>query len=63
MCLFACLLCPWQENHPPILDMFEKFLKAAKGKQVAVFLDYDGTLSPTVEDPDQAYMSDDVRFD
>jgi trehalose 6-phosphate phosphatase len=43
--------------------MFEKFLKAAKGKQVAVFLDYDGTLSPTVEDPDQAYMSDDVRFD
>jgi len=27
----------WMENYPPILDMFEKFLKAAKGKQVAVF--------------------------
>jgi len=52
----------WQENHPPILGMFEKLMKAAKGKQVAVFLDYDGTLSPIVEDPDKAYMSPDVRL-
>jgi hypothetical protein len=42
--------------------MFEKLMKAAKGKQVAVFLDYDGTLSPIVEDPDKAYMSPDVRL-
>jgi trehalose 6-phosphate phosphatase len=52
----------WQENHPPILGMFEKLMKAAKGKQVAVFLDYDGTLSPIVEDPDKAYMAPDVRL-
>jgi hypothetical protein len=32
----------------------------AKAKQVVVFLDYDGTLSPIVEDPDQAYMPNDV---
>ncbi|CAN5963597.1 unnamed protein product, partial [Sphagnum jensenii] len=51
----------WTENHPPILGMFEKLMKAAKGKQVAVFLDYDGTLSPIVEDPDKAYMAPDMR--
>ena len=33
----------------------------AKGKKIAVFLDYDGTLSPIVDDPDRALMSDDVR--
>ncbi|AES92379.1 trehalose-phosphate phosphatase [Medicago truncatula] len=27
------------------------------GKQTAVFLDYDGTFSPIVADPDKAYMS------
>ncbi|KAH8942155.1 hypothetical protein BDL97_14G083800 [Sphagnum fallax] len=51
----------WTEKHIPILDVFEKVMKTAKGKQVAVFLDYDGTLSPIVEDPDRAYMSDDMR--
>jgi len=58
---FALLSFGWQEKHIPILDVFEKVVKTAKGKQVAVFLDYDGTLSPIVEDPDRAYMSDDVR--
>jgi len=27
-----------------------------------MFLDYDGTLSPIVDDPDNALMSDDVRI-
>lgn len=36
-------------------------MTAAEGKEVAVFLDYDGTLSPIVEDPDKAYISDAVR--
>lgn len=35
-------------------------MKAAKGKKIAVFLDYDGTLSPIVDDPDRAFMSDEV---
>ena len=26
-----------------------------------MFLDYDGVLSPIVDDPDRALMSDDVR--
>lgn len=30
------------------------------GKKIVMFLDYDGTLSPIVDDPDQAFMSEDV---
>ena len=40
--------------------MFEQITKASKGKQIVMFLDYDGTLSPIVEDPDRAFMSDAV---
>jgi trehalose 6-phosphate phosphatase len=43
------------------LDRFDALAAAAKGKQVAVFLDYDGTLSPIVEDPDRAVMTDEMR--
>ncbi|GER49600.1 haloacid dehalogenase-like hydrolase superfamily protein [Striga asiatica] len=32
------------------------------GKQIVMFLDYDGTLSPIVDDPDQAFMSESVRI-
>jgi len=35
-------------------------MKDAKGKKIVVFLDYDGTLSPIVNDPDRAFMSDEV---
>lgn len=35
-------------------------MKAAKWKRIVVFLDYDGTLSPIVDDPDRAFMSDEV---
>ncbi len=46
---------------PSAVRMFKKLMVEAKAKQVVVFLDYDGTLSPIVDDPDQAHMSDDVR--
>jgi hypothetical protein len=42
------------------LAQFEVLLAAAKGKQIVMFLDYDGTLSPIVEDPDCAVMSEEV---
>lgn len=51
-----------QLRHPSALSMFEKITAASNGKQIVVFLDYDGTLSPIVEDPDQAFMSTDVRL-
>ena len=40
---------------------FESLLAAAKGKQIVMFLDYDGTLSPIVKDPNSAVMSEEVR--
>ncbi|XP_074264383.1 putative trehalose-phosphate phosphatase J isoform X2 [Silene latifolia] len=54
-------------HHLPILkdasalEMFEQIIKASKGKQIVMFLDYDGTLSPIVDDPDRAFMSDSMR--
>ncbi|CAL5061529.1 unnamed protein product [Urochloa decumbens] len=51
----------WMEKHPSALAEFEAVLGAAKGKQVVMFLDYDGTLSPIVKDPDSAVMTDEMR--
>ncbi|KAK1264161.1 putative trehalose-phosphate phosphatase 6 [Acorus gramineus] len=50
----------WMVRHPSALGMFEQITSASKGKQIVMFLDYDGTLSPIVEDPDRAFMSDAV---
>lgn len=46
-----------QKEHPSALNMFEEILDTSEGKQVVMFLDYDGTLSPIVDDPDRAFMS------
>jgi hypothetical protein len=51
-----------QESHPSALAWFESALSAAKGKHIVMFLDYDGTLSPIVKDPDDAVMSDEVSI-
>ncbi|TQD80671.1 hypothetical protein C1H46_033770 [Malus baccata] len=48
-------------EHPSALDSFDRMMKAAKGKRMVVFLDYDGTLSPIVDDPNRAFMSDEIR--
>ncbi|XP_012851941.1 PREDICTED: probable trehalose-phosphate phosphatase 2 [Erythranthe guttata] len=51
----------WLEKHPCAISSFDRMTSAVKGKQVVVFLDYDGTLSPIVNDPDRAFMSDPMR--
>ncbi|GFP90742.1 probable trehalose-phosphate phosphatase j [Phtheirospermum japonicum] len=51
----------WTMHHPSAMDMFEQITNATKGKQIVMFLDYDGTLSPIVEDPDKAFMSEAMR--
>ncbi|GIL70285.1 hypothetical protein Vretimale_3424 [Volvox reticuliferus] len=51
----------WQENHPCALTHFELFKAAVDGKRLAVFLDYDGTLTPIVSNPDDAKMSEEMR--
>ena len=49
------------EPLPSPLDEFERIARQVEGKRIAVFLDYDGTLSPIVETPDLAVMPEDIR--
>ncbi|KAK6130649.1 hypothetical protein DH2020_035624 [Rehmannia glutinosa] len=51
----------WTLHHPSALGMFDEIMEASMGKQIVVFLDYDGTLSPIVEDPDRAFMTNEMR--
>lgn len=51
-----------QLKYPSALASFEQITNYAKGKRIALFLDYDGTLSPIVDNPDHAFMSDAVRI-
>ncbi|KAK3128762.1 hypothetical protein QOZ80_6BG0466010 [Eleusine coracana subsp. coracana] len=51
----------WTRRHPSALGSFDDIAVAAKGKKVVMFMDYDGTLSPIVTDPDRAFMSAEMR--
>lgn len=51
----------WLKKHPSALDTFQNMMSKAEGKRIVVFLDYDGTLSPIVSDPDVAYMTEQMR--
>ncbi|KAK9665292.1 hypothetical protein RND81_14G103200 [Saponaria officinalis] len=51
----------WLVDHPSALMSFEEMMRVSKGKKIVVFLDYDGTLSQIVDDPELAFMSDNMR--
>ncbi|GAB4826264.1 hypothetical protein Ancab_009129 [Ancistrocladus abbreviatus] len=51
----------WLVAHPSALSSFDQMMNMAKVKRIIVFLDYDGTLSPIVNDPEAAFMSDTMR--
>ena len=44
---------------PSALDHVQEII--ARGQRVAVFLDYDGTLTPIVSHPEDAWLSDSMR--
>lgn len=54
---YLCL----QRSHPCILANFSDFNRQCAGKRIVVFLDYDGTLTPIVNDPDRAFLSPEMR--
>uniref|UniRef100_A0A7N0V5Z6 Trehalose 6-phosphate phosphatase n=1 Tax=Kalanchoe fedtschenkoi TaxID=63787 RepID=A0A7N0V5Z6_KALFE len=51
----------WMLKFPSAINAFDQVTSAAKTKKIVMFLDYDGTLSPIVDDPDRAFMSDAMR--
>jgi len=52
----------WREkHHRTAMDVFETFATLCEGKLLTVFLDYDGTLTPIVAEPDKAFMSSEMR--
>ncbi|KAJ8464560.1 hypothetical protein OPV22_027112 [Ensete ventricosum] len=53
--------CSWMMRHPSALTSFEQILSSIRCKKIALFLDYDGTLSPIVDNPDFAIMSNEMR--
>ncbi len=46
---------------PSALDHFDEIARRAEGKRLAVFLDYDGTLTPIVARPELALLLDPMR--
>ena len=51
----------WLERYPDAIDHFADIEQRLAGKHIAVFLDYDGTLTPIVRNPDRALISEDMR--
>ncbi|XP_048553146.1 probable trehalose-phosphate phosphatase 5 [Triticum urartu] len=51
----------WLATCPSALTSFDRIIASAHGKKIALFLDYDGTLSPIVNDPEKAFMSPEMR--
>ena len=49
-------------DYPSALTSFEAIIDLAGSKRLALFLDYDGTLSPIVDNPENALMSDEVNL-
>ena len=46
---------------PSALNLIDEIISDAGGKRPAVFLDYDGTLTPIVSQPEDAWLSDSMR--
>ncbi|PIM99150.1 Trehalose-phosphatase [Handroanthus impetiginosus] len=51
----------WMIKYPSALQSFQLIMDRAKNRKLVMFLDYDGTLSPIVDDPDRAFMSSEMR--
>jgi len=46
---------------PSALECLDEIRSRVGGRQLAIFLDYDGTLTPIVDRPDAALLSDEMR--
>jgi trehalose-phosphatase len=46
---------------PSALNLVDEIIAGASGKRLAVFLDYDGTLTPIVSHPENAWLSESMQ--
>ncbi len=46
---------------PSALNLIDEIIAVSDGKRLAVFLDYDGTLTPIVSHPEDAWLPDSMR--
>jgi trehalose 6-phosphate phosphatase len=46
---------------PSALNLIDEIIAVSGGKRLAVFLDYDGTLTPIVSHPEDAWLPDSMR--
>src|SRR6476660_6426522 len=46
---------------PSALNLVDEIIAGVSGKRLAVFLDYDGTLTPIVSHPEDAWLPDSMR--
>jgi len=49
------------DQTPPALEHLDEIARSAEGKRLAVFLDYDGTLTPIVARPELAILAEEMR--
>lgn len=56
-----CLTVKTLESVPTVWDRGDDIHARLSGKELAVFLDYDGTLTPIVDDPGKALLGEDMR--
>jgi trehalose-phosphatase len=49
------------DDLPSAIHSYSSILQTIMNKKPVLFLDYDGTLTPIVKDPDKAYLSEEMR--
>lgn len=52
---------PASDTLPRALESLDEITRRLAGRRLAVFLDYDGTLTPTVDHPEKAVLPDSAR--
>lgn len=51
----------FSQSIPGIFEQFEGFTASLENKKPVFFFDYDGTLTPIINDPEKAYISEEKR--
>ncbi len=57
----AAVWVPPQQEIPSALENFQTLIERIGSRRVAIFLDYDGTLTPIVDTPEKAILSERTR--